>query len=919
MKKLIINIFSSLFALGVFGVIALAVIFGYYSTTLPKVSGLADFNPPIPSQIISGDGEVLLETGTERREIVEIQNVPQKIISAFLAAEDANFFNHNGVDYFGIIRATMANLKAGRVVQGGSTITQQVAKQLYLTRERSITRKIKDMLLARKLEEKFTKDEILFLYLNQVYLGGGYYGVKAAFRGYFNKDLEEATYAEAALIAGLLVAPGKYSPYVNPIFAKKRQNYVLERLYQNGIITKEQFDIASKEAIKLRIRSLPPLKGGHFTDWVRQRVVEKVGKEEFLKNGFRVVTTLNYKLQKIAEDQVNKGVREIDKRQGFKGPLRSIEEKKIINFLSGQRADFYKDASLYFTLFPNGKVQYEQEFNQDSFDQILAYNKLNKRKVEGQNLYPDNNKDFNDPLNDYLKEGSYYTALVTFVDNSQDTVFISLGGVNGFIPQSEFKWARERVIQEDRNFIPLITNPGKILKRGDLVRVRILSKKSSPYYHLPKYFKERIQDKKEFIKELKSQSFYRFSLEQKPDAEGALVAIDNTTGEILALVGGADFSKSQFNRAIQSLRQPGSSFKPFIFASSLERGFSPSSILLDSPESLGGADESLNWKPRNYDGKFKGPMTLRQALEVSRNVPTIRLASSVGVENILEFTNRIGLDAQIAPDLSLSLGSFGVTLLNLTSSYAIFPNGGKKVEPSSIVSVTDRFEKEYEIETDEKDDVIASDTNEVEESEKTRKFKESFDGDEDQVAFKKEDDEKDFNEFIDNLKDGQVYDKRLAFLMTNLLKGVIQNGTGKSARGISSFIGGKTGTTNNYVDAWFMGFSQKISLGVWTGFDENQTLGWGETGAKSALPIWKAFMESYIDQNGESDFKTPDGIVNIRVDKQTGKLAELDSAQTIMESFVQGTEPGVNKEINIDETEGPVKVDIYEDDYFTSQ
>ncbi len=913
MKKFVFRVLSICFSLGVLGVIALGITFGYLSTTLPPVNGLSDFNPPIPSQIISADGEILLETGTEKREIVGIEDVPDKVVSAFLAAEDSNFYNHNGVDYLGILRATIANIKAGRVVQGGSTITQQVAKQLYLTRERSITRKIKDMLLARRLEEKFTKDEILFLYLNQVYLGGGYYGVKAAFRGYFNKDLEEATIAESAMVAGLLVAPGKYSPYVNPIFAKKRQNYVLERLYENGKITKEDFDKAYSEPLQMRLRKPAPFKGGHFTDWVRQRIVDKVGKEAFLTEGFKVVTTLNYELQKKAEEEVLNGVREIDKRQGYKGPAKSVEKDKIWEHLITQRKSFYQENSLYFTLNPNGEIEYEQSFDPSLVEGIQKYDKLATRVIQGEKLYPDNGHEFKDPLRDFLRKGELYEAVVEHVDNKQDTIYVSIGGIKGFIPQKYFEWARERIIQVEPNWVPLINNPSKIVNPGDVVLVKLDDFKSSPYWHFPKYVKERVDQKPEYLSELKKRDFLRLSLEQEPDAEGALVAVDNTSGKIISLVGGANFSKSQFNRAIQSLRQPGSSFKPFIFAAALENGFTPADVLLDSPESLGGVDDSLNWKPRNYDGKFKGAMTLRRALEVSRNVPTIKLASQVGVEKIIDFVQRLGLEAEIAPDLSLSLGSFGVTLLNLTSTYAVFPNGGKKISPISITSITDRFGKEYEIEeaenSPEKEQEIVA-----EENQEIADLKKNFDSQEEESSVEEE-----VNEFLVDLKGDYVFDKRLAYIMTNLLKGVIQNGTGRRASSVSSFIGGKTGTTNNYVDAWFLGFSPQISLGVWTGFDENQTLGYGEAGSKSALPIWIEYMKYYIDKNGENDFKVPQGIVNVRIDKNSGRVANTGVENTIMESFVVGTEPGAIREISIETEPDKVKTDIYEDDYFTSQ
>lgn len=903
-KGLFFKIISLCLSLLIVGVISVGGILGYYSTKLPAVNGIADFNPPIPSQIISDDGVVLLETGTEKREIVKVEEIPSRIIDAFLAAEDSNFYKHNGVDYLGILRATIANIKAGRVVQGGSTITQQVAKQLYLTRERSIARKIKDMLLARKLEDRFTKDQILYLYLNQVYLGGGYYGVKAAFKGYFNKELEEATVAECALVAGLLVAPGKYSPYVNPIFAKKRQNYVLERLFMNGKISRESYESARNEVLRFRIRKSKALRGGHFTEWVRKRVVDKVGSDEFLQNGFKVVTTINWEMQKEAEIYVKEGVEEIDKRQGFKGAIGSLDLKDLKERIVEKRKKTYRDNSHYFLLAPNGDKKFELEFTEEEITNLHTYQESYERKLDGHKFYPDNIQE--DPYHQFIREGDYYNGVVEFIDDKQRIIYIDIDGIKGFIPERYYRWARERIVSDERNYTPPVKFASKILKPGDIVRVKVRRKKRPAYFGFKTELKDKIKVQKELRSKYVSQKFYELSLEQRPDAEGALVALDIESGKIISMVGGADFSKSQFNRAVQSLRQPGSSFKPFLYAAALEEGMTPNSIIIDSPEALGGSNDNLNWKPRNYDGKFKGPITLRRSLELSRNIPTIKITQEIGVDKAISFVRRLGLDAKIDEDLSMSLGSFGVTLLNLTASYGVFPNAGKKVKPFSIVSVVDRFGEEYSIENQEEDNSTEVENDELN-NVALAELEESEESPEEEI-----------NPYLTDLTENYVYDKKLAYIMSNLLKGVIQYGTGKGARAVSSFIGGKTGTTNNYVDALFLGFSPKISLGVWTGFDDNKTLGWGETGAKSALPIWKKYIALYKSKFGETDFRVPDGIVNVRIDKKTGELANSNTEASLMESFVQGTEPGAEPKVEVSE-DTPVTTDIYNDDYLTSQ
>lgn len=906
-KKLLLRALFLVFGLGLMGTVFAVGVIVYFSASLPKIESLSDYRPALSSQILSKDGDVLAEVGKEIRELVEMEEVPQLVIDAFLSAEDANFYEHTGVDYYGVIRAAMANLKAGRVVQGGSTITQQVAKSLLLTSERSISRKIKDFLLARKIEEKFSKEEILYLYLNQVYLGGGYYGVKAAIRGYFGKELSEATVAEVAMIAGLLVAPGRYSPYIRPEFAKTRQSYVLSRMFQNKKITEEQYQEALDEKIKYFLRKPREFRAGYFTDWIRQRVIEKVGEEEFLTGGYKIHTTLDWGLQQVAEKEVLAGVKEIDKRQGFKGPLKKIEVEKMREFESTFRAKIFEEESEYFTIDENNERVYQFFVDEQLSEKYVIRDQEWDQKFKRTRFRPGYLEA--DPLQDLVKTQRLYEAVVTHVDDLGRMVYVSLGGVSGIIPYEYFRWAHERNISTERQFFPYVTRPSTILEKGDIVHVSVLGKSTQLYRHATDQLKKLIDDHPE-AELLKSQRYLLCLLDQKPDVQGALLSLDPTNGNILAFVGGADFGVSQFNRVTQSRRQPGSSFKALLFAAALEYGFTPATIILDSPESLGGVDESLNWKPRNYDGKFKGPMTFRESLELSRNIPTIKIAERVGVRRTLEFMERIGFNAKLDRDLSLALGSFGVSLLDIVSTYAIFPNGGKKITPKSLVSIFTRDAQEFVIE----DQVI------TQAQEDTGDYADEEIAVEDIVESKEliVEEEGEINPFHVALGGDQVYDPRLAYIMTNLLRGVVLHGTGRSAMEVSRFLGGKTGTTNNYVDAWFLGFSSNLVTGVWTGFDNNETLGFGETGSRSALPIWKNFMREGITKYGEQDYRQPVGIVNVRIDKKTGRLASPGATSSFEESFVEGYEPGSVQEENVLKTD-EISPIFGDDDYYENQ
>ncbi|MBF0361825.1 MAG: PBP1A family penicillin-binding protein [Oligoflexia bacterium] len=871
-------------------------VLSYMTFDLPDVKQLANYVPAVHSRILSRDGEILLSVGKEKREMVTLKEVPKVVIDAFLSSEDNKFYEHKGIDFLGIARALVADLKAGKIVQGGSTITQQVAKSLLLSKEKSFTRKFKDMLLAQQIEKTFTKDEILTLYLNHVYFGGGYYGIKAAFHGYFDKEIKDGTIAECAMLAGLLVAPGRYSPYINHHHAKMRQKYVIGRMYEDKRITKEQYEKALKEDLKIRIHANEELKAGHFTDWVRQRVIKLVGEDEFYTQGFKVVTTIDWELQKTAEEAVRVGVRELDKRQGFKGPIKSLtRDEDVKKFIIKSRRDFFEKNSMFFLIKPNGDKAYEIDFNENDYLKLVKEwemslaGKDSKHYFPGVGFYPDR-------VQNYLKQNEIYEGIVEKISDSQKLVFVSFLGTKGVIPQQYYRWAHKRKISENTTYVyNYVNNPSEILKKGDVIKVRLLDTKLKTLW-------ENVADdyKKRFkggggavVNDLKKERFYQLELDQDPEAEGALLALNANNGQILTMVGGIDFNKSQFNRVIQSSRQPGSSFKPIIYAAALENGYTPATIIMDSPEALTGQDDLSAWKPKNYDGEFEGPMTFRRALETSRNVPTIRIALDIGVKKIIEFAGRVGMDASaIDKDLSLALGSFGINLLNLVSAYAIFPNAGKRVIPKSIVSIVDRNGKSYYL------DEISGFPGGVNVS--------TLPGGAPAAPAAAADagtpasasasaPAPSENSFTNNFDKYRVYDSRLAYVMTNLLRGVIQAGTGASARDLGPRVGGKTGTTNDYVDAWFVGFSSNVVSGVWTGFDNNKTIGYGETGAKAALPVWKDFMKKVIQKYGDQDFQVPPGVVYSWINKETGNASQSDSANAYSESFVEGSEPGTFK------------------------
>jgi len=711
-----------------------------FAKTLPPVESLEEYRPNIVTQILSDNGEPIAEFYVERRILIPLKDVPQHLLGATLAVEDSSFYQHTGIDLRGIARAFVNNLRAGKIKEGGSTITQQLARNMFLTPERSLSRKIREAILSIQIERRYTKDEILEFYLNQVYYGSGAYGIEAAARTYFNKSISELTLGEAALLAGLPRAPSLYSPFNDMIRARERMKHALGRMVANGTISPQQAEEAWMKPVVLAWPSPHLNKAPYFVEYIRQTIQERYGPDAMLKQGLTVHTTLNLQMQRAAERVLRDGLIETDKRRGFRPPVRDN---------------------------PGGT-------------QITPM----------------------PPPGEDITQGALASGIVSAI--GPDHLDVAIAGYRGRITRENLAWTK-------------VKNLGSTFAVGDPLLVRV----TEIYDDNPQYR-------------------YELALEQEPEVEGALVAIDPRSGAIKAMVGGYDFRRSQFNRAAQALRQPGSGFKPILYATALQQGWTPSDILRDEPFEYVDPWSGKVWVPVNFDGEFEGPVTVRHALEDSRNVPSVRLMEQVGPEAVIATARKLGIQSYLAPYLPLALGASDVTLLELTAAYGVFANQGVRTLPMAIHSATDRNGKILE---------------------------------------------EHFTEVHDGL------DPHTAYLITNLLQGVIQNGTAKKAQELPFPIAGKTGTTNEFTDAGFIGYTPNLVVGVWTGMDDHTPIGRKETGAKAALPIWMAFMASVHENQVSEEFPVPEGITFREVDARTGLLATEDSERVIREAFLDGTEP----------------------------
>ena len=743
----------------IFTVLILCVLFSfstlwYFSSDLPDYKILANYKPPISSRVHSGEGQLIAEYAIQKRLFIPYDSIPEKVIHSFLSAEDKNFFSHPGVDAKSITRAIIKNIKnifSEKRLEGASTITQQVAKNFLLTNEVSIKRKIKEAILAFRIERAYSKERIMELYLNQIYLGEGTYGIAAASLEYFDKAVNELSYEEAALLAALPKAPSKYNPYKSTDRAKKRRDIVLKNLYDNSYINKDEYESLRKKKIVTKKRKIKLLEDANFySEEVRRIVSDIYGYDDLYKGGLSIRTPLNSNYQIQAVKALRKGLEEYDKRHGWRGSITNLQSKDWQNYIK----EFIPDKSL------NWKLA-----------KVIEIDTLNaKIEIENKKI--------------------------------------------GFINFKDISWSRKKSFED-------------LLNLNDII----------------------------YVKKIKNN---KWNLKQLPKINGGIVVMDPFTGRVLAMTGGFSFRLSEFNRATQAKRQPGSAFKPIVYAAALENGFTPSTLILDAPFVMEQGEGLKTWKPENYGKMFYGPSTLRIGIEKSRNLMTVRVAQKVGFDQISKITNDFGVYNDVPELLSVSLGAAETTLIQLTNAYCTFLNGGKKVTPIFI----DRIQN--------------------------RRGKTIFNADKRKCLGCKE---------ISYLKDEiptieddkkQIISPETAYQITSMLEGVIKRGTGRKLKKLNLILAGKTGTTNKNMDAWFLGFTSKIVIGVYVGFDEPKSLGKYETGAKAALPVFREFVKNVVKKKDALPFKVPKNINLVIVDADTGLQPTSNTKKIIYESFKSG-------------------------------
>jgi penicillin-binding protein 1A len=787
-----------------------AAIFVYFSRGLPSIITTEDYKPLTVTRVIGRGDVVVGEFFEERRYVVPLEKIPEHVQKAFIAAEDDRFFDHQGIDLQGILRAAIANFRAGRVVQGGSTITQQVAKSLLLTPERSFFRKMKEVILANRMEKNLGKKQILYLYLNQIYLGNGAYGVEAAARVYFNKEAKDLTLAEGAILAGLPQAPTKYSPLSNPKLAKQRQQYVLRRLQEDGTITQAQMEDAVKQPLRIYLPSeLNEKFAPYFVEHVRKHLLEKYGKEGVYESGLTVRTPVDPVLSQLATKVVQEGLRSIDKREGYRGPIRKNKTPDEIATAIADATEYNITQKFPFkVLLPDG-----------------THAKDPKTRLAG--LKSDL---------DAFDEDKIYQGVVLTVDDAKKVVTVTLGAFKGEILLDRMRWA-QLVKTPSSTGIDAITRPSQALQKGDLILVRLINK-GTPKTPTPE-----------------------LALEQEPLVQGALLSMDVVTGEILSMVGGYDYKQSEFNRAIQAERQPGSVFKPIVYSAAIDKGFTAATIIQDSPIVFN-AGENEKWKPENFEEKFYGDTIFRSALIRSRNIPTIKIAQDIQVPYIIDYAMRLGFPNKINADLSIALGSTSVSLLDLCKIYSIFPRGGRRLKPIFISKVIDRDGKVLEENAPTASQPplnpnLPAPPKPVKVAGELQADIAAGTADPNRGAWTPDPTDPD-----------RVMDPRTAYVMTHLMNEVATVGTGHEAKNLGRPAAGKTGTTSDYIDAWFMGFTPQIVTGTWVGFDTQKTIAPKATGGLIALPIWLEYMKEAVKPYPDADFAVPKGVTDERQSSQ---------------------------------------------------
>lgn len=788
--KYLSYIFSIIITICFVGVCLAAVVVSNTVKSLPDYAVLKNYQPEVMSRIHASNGELIAEFATKKRLYLPIQSIPERVKSAFISAEDKNFYKHFGLDPEGLARAAITDIKylwIGRRPEGASTITQQVAKNFLLTPDASLKRKIKEAVLAIHMERAYSKDHILELYLNEIYLGRGAYGIAAAALTYFNKSVGELTVAEAAYLAALPKGPRNYDPFKHPDRALARRNWVIDRMAENGYISSSQAGLEKAQPLRMHLRDDDNISfaDDYFVEEVRKQLLAKYGASTLYGGGLSVRTTLNPNYQLVARKALQQELIKFDKNKGWRGPYKHIELNS-------------------------------------GWQETLA-------QIAGVNDVPE-----------------WRLAVVTKVgsDKAEITLqpHIDLAGKlvdlnqTGTIEASAAKWAY-RLLDTKSFAVTKAANLTNVLKVGDVIFVEPLAKRSN-----------------------------EFQLCQIPEIQGAMLVMNPTTGRILAMVGGFSFAQSEFNRATQAARQPGSAFKPIVYAAALDNGYTPASVVLDGPVEIDQQDGTV-WKPKNYEGGFAGPSTLRFGIEHSRNLMTVRLANDLGMSTVAEYAKRFGVYDHMQPVLSMSLGAGETTLLKMVKAYAIIANKGKSLEPTLIDRIQDRYGKTIY----RHDQRICENCN--------------ADGWHNQEEPK----------LIDNRE--QVLDPMTAYQITSMLEGVVQRGTGHSLKYLNKAIAAKTGTTNDSKDAWFIGFTPNIVVGVYLGYDQPRTLGFGGTGAVLAAPVFGEFFSKALGNAPDVPFEVPAGMLQIPIDPKTGMRTTEDDEDSMIEAFKPGTGPADSYEV----------------------
>lgn len=839
-----------------------------FLSNLPDLRRVEDYRPALTSVVLDRKGRLIAEFHEERRRLVPIGEIPEATKLAFVAAEDKSFFEHKGLDYSSIVRAAVANLMGGGIKQGASTITQQTVKSLLLTPERTFRRKIREMVLARRIEDFFTKDEILYLYVNQIYFGHGAWGIGQAARDYFGKPVKDLSISESALLAGLPQRPSDYSPYRNPQSAERRRLYVLGRMFKDGFIEEASYNEAV--AHPPLIRRHPDEEGlgdaGHFTEFVRRHLFDALGGESVLRGGLIVETTLDLELQRAAVEALQSGLEAHDHRQGYRGPLRRVEPEALADEIV-RLGELNGDALLADEHRADEHGAGENGAGENGTDEREANAHGVDEEAPAAGFSPSPRIPWDTPL----------VGAVIATDPETQTARVSFAPeVEGLVDLKDVKWAREPDPAKRPRSVRAID---KVLKAGDIARF------------------VRLEDRPD---DAPGGNLARLGLFQPPIVEGALLSIENGTGDVLAMVGGYDYESSEFNRATQAHRQPGSAFKPFIYGAALEKGYTPVSEVVDRPVVYTDPVSGFVWAPRNYGRHFYGPMPLRNALKKSVNNATVHLFRDLGVDFVIDYASRFGIRSPLERDLSLALGSSSMTLLELTTAYSVFPNKGRLIAPRFIRRVSRRNG------TVLLEDVLLGDPGK------------GSAGDELEIAQAGASEPAAPGlEAEGTSSEGpgdRVISEASAYLMSDLLSAVVQEGTGRGLRRLGRPLAGKTGTTNEQGDAWFMGFSPDLTTGVWVGHDDNRLLGFGETGAGAALPVWRDFMRVALADLEIRDFEVPaELIVFERIDRDTGLLADSNTQNAYFQPFLEGTEPrqSVSEQQSASDSRRALRDDIF--------